>query len=110
MSHQTHPTECMRCAIACLQESLVDLNARLAGAGEAELPMNRFRPNIVLAGGGSAAWADDTWHSITISSSGAANAGGSGATGESTGLGVLLQYVRPCSRCKVRTVSQCCLL
>jgi hypothetical protein len=60
--------------------------------------MNRFRPNIVLAGGGSPAWADDTWQSITISSNGVANAGSSGAGGST-----VLQYVKPCSRCKVRT-------
>jgi uncharacterized protein YcbX len=81
-----------------LQENLCDLNARLSGAGEAELPMNRFRPNIVLSGGG-AAWSDDDWHSITISSSDSSNnAGAEGAAGEST----VLQYVKPCSRCKVR--------
>lgn len=76
-----------------LQENLCDLNARLSGAGEAELPMNRFRPNIVLAGGGSA-WSDDNWHSITISSS----AGDSSSEGSQV---VVLQYVMPCSRCKV---------
>jgi uncharacterized protein YcbX len=79
-----------------LQENLCDLNARLSGAGEAELPMNRFRPNIVLAGGG-AAWSDDDWHSITISSSNSSNNAGAEG-GEST----VLQYVKPCSRCKVR--------
>jgi uncharacterized protein YcbX len=89
----------------CVQENLVDLNARLAGAGEAELPMNRFRPNIVLAGGGSPAWADDTWQSITISSNGVANAGSSGAGGST-----VLQYVKPCSRCKVRTTCPMILL
>ncbi len=34
------------------QESLDDLNARLAKKGLVPLPMNRFRPNIVISGGG----------------------------------------------------------
>lgn len=51
--------------------------------------MNRFRPNIVLAGGG-AAWSDDGWQGVNIGS-------GAGAAGE----GTVLQYVKPCSRCKV---------
>jgi uncharacterized protein YcbX len=88
----------------CWQENLCNLNARLSGAGEAELPMNRFRPNIVLAGGG-AAWNDDDWHSITISSS------EKGSSSEDS-QAVVLQYVRPCSRCKVRRlyfVGKACL-
>jgi hypothetical protein len=52
--------------------------------------MNRFRPNIVLAGGG-AAWSDDGWQGLNIGSS----SGGAG------GEGTVLQYVKPCSRCKV---------
>jgi uncharacterized protein YcbX len=32
------------------QASLDDLNARLAGKGEHALPMNRFRPNVVVEG------------------------------------------------------------
>lgn len=77
------------------EENLADLNARLASAGEAALPMNRFRPNIVLAGGG-AAWSDDGWQGLNIGSS----SGGAG------GEGTVLQYVKPCSRCKVTTINQ----
>jgi uncharacterized protein YcbX len=84
--------------MCCLQENLADLNNRLSAAGEAELPMNRFRPNIVLAGGGPA-WADDGWDALTLGSeSSSNNAGGAGAS--ATGSAVL-QYVKPCSRCKV---------
>jgi uncharacterized protein YcbX len=41
------------------EASLADLNARLAARGEDALPMNRFRPNLVVAGCG--AYAEDTW-------------------------------------------------
>jgi uncharacterized protein YcbX len=80
-----------------MQENLEDLNNRLSAAGEAELPMNRFRPNIVLAGGG-AAWADDGWGNLKIGSDSSSNnaGGGSAAAGSA-----VLQYVKPCSRCKV---------
>ena len=37
------------------EESLADLNGRL----DAPLPMNRFRPNLVVAG--AAPYAEDTW-------------------------------------------------
>jgi uncharacterized protein YcbX len=39
-----------------LQESLADLNRQLAEP----LPMNRFRPNVVVSTGGPG-WVDDTW-------------------------------------------------
>src|SRR2546423_3372445 len=39
------------------EASLADLNKRLAARGHAALPMNRFRPNLVVAG--SAAFAED---------------------------------------------------
>ncbi|MFA5056627.1 MAG: MOSC domain-containing protein [Opitutaceae bacterium] len=42
------------------EESLADLNARLA----APLPMNRFRPNLVVAGG--APYAEDSWGRFRI--------------------------------------------
>jgi uncharacterized protein len=42
------------------EESLADLNARL----DAPLPMNRFRPNIVVAGG--APYAEDDWRRFKI--------------------------------------------
>lgn len=63
------------------QESLDDLNARL----ESPLPMNRFRPNIVVSGCGP--FEEDTWQRIRI--------------GE-----VELALVKPCSRCEVTTIDQ----
>ncbi|MFL5401832.1 MAG: MOSC domain-containing protein [Gemmatimonadales bacterium] len=63
------------------EESLADLNRRLA----APLPMNRFRPNLVVAGG--EAYAEDEWREITI--------------GE-----IAMQVVKPCGRCVVTTTDQ----
>ena len=61
--------------------SLADLNARLAEP----LPMNRFRPNLVVEGVG--AFAEDSWGAVRI--------GGAGA-----------RVVRPCPRCVTTTVDQ----
>jgi uncharacterized protein YcbX len=63
------------------EESLEDLNSRLS----TPLPMNRFRPNIVVKG--CKAYDEDKWRTIFI--------GGS-------------QYhiVKPCSRCKITTTDQ----
>ena len=48
--------------------------------------MDRFRPNIVVAGADLAAWAEDAWQRIRVG-----GAGGSGAT---------FSVVKPCDRCK----------
>lgn len=66
------------------QESLDDLNARL----ETPLPMNRFRPNLVVKGCGP--FEEDSWERIRI--------------GE-----VELALVKPCSRCEVTTINQATL-
>jgi uncharacterized protein YcbX len=63
------------------QESLDDLNARL----ETPLPMNRFRPNLVVEG--CKPFEEDTWKRIRI--------------GE-----VELALIKPCSRCEVTTINQ----
>jgi uncharacterized protein YcbX len=63
------------------QASLDDLNARL----ETPLPMDRFRPNIVVAG--CAPYAEDGWEQIRI--------------GEIT-----LALVKPCARCAITTTDQ----
>jgi len=63
------------------QESLDDLNARL----ETPLPMNRFRPNVVVRG--CAPFDEDTWKRIRI--------------GE-----VELALVKLCARCEVTTIDQ----
>jgi uncharacterized protein YcbX len=61
--------------------SLADLNARL----DTPLPMNRFRPNLVI--GGSAAYAEDAWGGCRI--------------GE-----IDLLVTKPCARCKIPTIDQ----
>jgi uncharacterized protein YcbX len=61
--------------------SLEDLNGRLA----VRLPMNRFRPNVVIEG--SVPYAEDGWRRVRI--------------GE-----VAFRVVKPCARCVVTTVDQ----
>ncbi|GAB4505072.1 MAG: MOSC domain-containing protein [Anaerolineales bacterium] len=63
------------------EDSLTDLNARL----ESPIPMNRFRPNLVVRGGGP--FAEDGWTRIRI--------------GE-----VELAVVKPCARCVVTTIDK----
>lgn len=65
--------------------SLADLNAKLVAAGRAPLPMNRFRPNIVLDG--MEAFEEDYVDSFTF---GAAE----------------LKPVKPCPRCPIPSVDQ----
>jgi uncharacterized protein YcbX len=64
------------------EESLDDLNARL----DQPLPMNRFRPNVVVRGAG-APYAEDTWAELCI--------------GE-----VRFNGVKTCARCAVTTTDQ----
>jgi uncharacterized protein YcbX len=61
--------------------SLADLNQRL----EQPVPMNRFRPNLVVSG--CEAFAEDGWQSIRIGSIG-------------------FRVVKPCDRCVITTVDQ----
>jgi uncharacterized protein len=61
--------------------SLGDLNSRLA----APLPMNRFRPNLVIAGSG--AFDEDRWRTIRIGD-------------------LVFDVVKPCDRCVTTTVDQ----
>jgi uncharacterized protein len=63
------------------EEGLQDLNARL----ESPVPMNRFRPNIVVKG--SAPFVEDTWNRIRIGD-------------------VELAVVKPCARCEVTTIDK----
>jgi uncharacterized protein len=64
------------------EESLADLNRRLPEP----LPMNRFRPNVVVAGGGEP-YGEDDWSRIEIG-------------------GLPLRVVKPCGRCVVTTTDQ----
>ncbi len=63
------------------EASLADLNTRLAEP----VPMNRFRPNFVVAG--SRAFDEDTWKRIRIGST-------------------EFHVVKPCARCVITTVDQ----
>lgn len=61
--------------------SLAELNARL----ERPLPMNRFRPNLVV--GGCAPFAEDGWTVVRFGH-------------------ITLRVVKPCARCAITTVDQ----
>ncbi len=63
------------------EEGLADLNARL----ETPVPMNRFRPNVVVCG--CEPFAEDTWKRIRIGA-------------------VELAVVKPCARCVVTTIDK----
>lgn len=63
------------------EESLADLNGRLSRP----VPMDRFRPNLVVAGG--APYAEDGWNRIEIGD-------------------VPMRVVKPCPRCVVTTTDQ----
>ncbi|MBL0037223.1 MAG: MOSC domain-containing protein [Flavobacteriales bacterium] len=63
------------------QASLDDLNARL----EERVPIERFRPNLVINGG--AAFQEDTWKEIAIGA-------------------VKFHLVKPCARCMIITTDQ----
>ena len=63
------------------EESLADLNARL----DEPLPMNRFRPNLVVSG--CEPFAEDTWSRIQIGNT-------------------EMAIVKPCARCVVTTIDK----
>lgn len=63
------------------EESLQDLNSRL----DSPVPMNRFRPNLVVKG--CDPFAEDTWKRIRIG-------------------GIEMALVKPCARCVVTTIDK----
>jgi uncharacterized protein YcbX len=67
------------------EASLEDLNTCLTARGKDTLPMNRFRPNVVVAG--CEPYAEDTWQQITIGD-------------------IAFDVVKPCARCVITTVDQ----
>jgi uncharacterized protein YcbX len=67
------------------QSSLADLNDRLMENGREALPMNRFRPNIVLDGVGP--YEEDYMEALA-------------------GNGVRLKPVKPCPRCPIPSIEQ----
>ncbi len=71
--------------LAISEASLADLNDRLLARGEEPVPMNRFRPNLVIADCGP--FAENTWPRIRI--------------GE-----IEFRAAGPCGRCIVTTTDQ----
>lgn len=67
------------------EASLADLNAKLLAKSHPALPMNRFRPNFVVAG--AKPFEEDNWKRIRI--------------GEA-----MIEGVKPCGRCQVTTTDQ----
>ena len=71
--------------LAIGEASLADLNDRLIARGEDALPINRFRPNLVIAG--SPAFAEDTWTRFRVGD-------------------ITFRTAGPCARCIVTTTDQ----
>ena len=71
------------------QSSLDDLNLRLTGKGAQALPMNRFRPNLVVSD--MEAYEEDYVANFAIAT----------AAGE-----VVIRPVKPCPRCPIPTINQ----
>jgi uncharacterized protein YcbX len=67
------------------ESSLADLNAKLLAKDHPAVPMNRFRPNIVVKG--AAPWAEDDWTDVAFPDA-------------------ALRAVKPCGRCQVTTTDQ----
>ncbi len=67
------------------ESSLVELNERIRRHGGEPVPMNRFRPNLVVAG--CAPFAEDTWPRFRLG-------------------GVVFRSVDPCARCVITTTDQ----
>jgi uncharacterized protein YcbX len=63
------------------EESLADLNAR----ARTSLPMNRFRPNLVVRG--ASAYAEDSWRTVAVGDT-------------------VLHWIKPCKRCVATTTDQ----
>jgi len=68
------------------ESTLADLNDRLLARGAAALPMDRFRPNLVIAG--APAFAEDMWTRFRVGGTAVFRAGG------------------PCARCTITTTDQ----
>jgi len=67
------------------EASLLDVNGRIRDAGGGAVPMNRFRPNLVVAGCGP--FAEDGWKRIRIGR-------------------VVFRAAGPCSRCNITVTDQ----
>lgn len=70
------------------QSSLDDLNQTITTAtGGDGVPMNRFRPNIVISGEALEPYAEDYWRRIKVG-------------------GMIATVVRPCARCEIPHIDQ----
>jgi uncharacterized protein YcbX len=67
------------------ESSLADLNTRLQARGHPALPINRFRPNLVVSGSG--AFAEDRWKELRVGDA-------------------IFAMAKPCGRCEVTTTDQ----
>jgi uncharacterized protein len=67
------------------ESSLAELNRRIQASGGQPVPMNRFRPNLVISGAPTDA--EDTWKEIRV--------------GEA-----VFRVAKPCTRCQVTTTDQ----
>lgn len=67
------------------EASLANLNERMTARGARAIPMNRFRPNLVVSG--ATPFAEDDWSEIRIGDA-------------------VLRAVKPCGRCQVPTTDQ----
>ena len=76
--------------LVATQGSLDELNRRLAHNGKEQLPMSRFRPNIVIDGT-TQPFAEDNWKAIQI------------GTGKDS---VILHIAKGCPRCKQSCTDQ----
>jgi uncharacterized protein YcbX len=65
------------------EASVEDLNCHLVERGKAQVPISRFRPNLVFRG--STAYAEDGWKTVQVGA-------------------VTLDVVKPCARCVMTTV------
>jgi uncharacterized protein YcbX len=72
--------------------SLEDLNLKLRASGRSEVPMNRFRPNIVLDG--ITAFEEEYTQLLIIGRS------------DEDGPDICLKPVKPCARCPIPAVDQ----
>lgn len=63
------------------EESLNDLNSKL----DEKIPMNRFRPNIVISGG--TPYQEDLWKKLKIGN-------------------IVFNIAKPCARCEITTINQ----
>ncbi|PKY03127.1 hypothetical protein P168DRAFT_177725 [Aspergillus campestris IBT 28561] len=75
------------------ESSLADLNARLAEP----IPIERFRPNIVVRGG--VPWSEDVWKLVRLVGS-----GDSTSTPTNSSGGLEIDIVARCARCQVPNV------